>query len=282
MSTTLPASRTRRVATRVQRAFRPQADNLGTRVVNSALFTMASVAFRTVVTIASMAVLARLLTPADFGLIAMATVITELASVFSNFGFGSILIQRRSISRIQIDTMNWCAMALGVVLSVVVFLLSFGASHVFKDETVGQLLRVLAISFILEELTMVPRSLMARRMQFRLDFYVQAVMLLGRSGTAVALAMLGFGVWSLAIGPVVSLLIQAIAYQVIAGYWPRFRFSRSFLASTWRTNGSHFGNGILFYLNANIDTFLVGRMLGAAPRRCPVGSPGNACSKPSE
>lgn len=248
----------------VQLAFRPHSRNLGTRVVNSAMFTMAGVLFRSVLTIASMAILARLLTPSDFGIIAMATVITELAAVFSNFGFGSILIQRKSISRIQMDTMHWCAMALGLVLTVLVFLLSLAAGSLFNNATVGDLLRLLALSFILEELTMVPRSLMARRMQFRLDFYVQAAMLLGRSGAAVALALAGFGVWSLAIGPVLGLLIQALAYQWLSGYWPRLRFSRSFLASTWRTNGSHFGNGILFYLNANLDTFIIGRMLGAA------------------
>lgn len=253
----------RKRKSRVQKSFRPNADNLGSRVVNSALFTIGGVIFRTAITVGSMAVLARLLSPADFGLIAMATVITELAAVFSNFGFGSILIQRPRVSRIQIDTMNWCALALGALLTVVVYGLSFSAGEIFNDEHVGALLRVLAVSFILEELTLVPRALLMRRMQFRLDFYVQALMLIGRAGTAVALALAGFGVWSLAWGPVVGLVIQAVLYQYLAGYWPRLRFSRSFLASSWLTNGGHFGNGILFYINANLDTFLIGRALGA-------------------
>ena len=210
-----------------------------------------------------MAVLARLLTPADFGHIAMATVVTELAAVFANFGFGSILIQRLRISRIQIDTMHWSAVALGTTLTGLVFVCSFFVSHLFQDEMVAPLLRVLCLSFILEQLTMVPRSLLARRMQFKLDFYIQSGMLLARAGIGIAMALNDMGVWSLAGGALAGSVVQTCAYQALTGYWPRLKFCAVFLRSTWRTNGGYFGNGILFYVNANVDFLLVGRLLGA-------------------
>ena len=248
----------------VQKAFRPTADNLGQRVVGGAAFTFLGIAFRTGITIGTMAVLARLLTPTDFGHIAMATVVTELAAVFANFGFGSILIQRLRISRIQIDTMHWSAIGLGSLLTALVFVLSFFASHLFQDQTVGPLLRVLCISFLLEEFAMVPRSLMARRMLFKHDFFIQMGVLVVRAGSAIVMALNGFGVWSLVGGAIGGLVVNAIAYSLITGYIPRVRFSTAFLKSTWQTNGGYFGNGILFYVIANIDTFLVGRMLGAS------------------
>ena len=254
---------TRRPRNQTQKAFNPTADNLGSRVVNGAAFTFLGIGLRTAVTVGSMAILARLLTPADFGHLAMATVITELAAIFANFGFGAILIQRLRISRIQIDTMHWSAVALGVILTVLVFGLSFFASLFFDDNKVGPLLRVLCLAFILEELSMVPRSLMSRRMQFKLDFYVQCGMLLARAGTSIAMALNGWGVWSLVGGALAGSLVQTIAYQWITGYWPRFRFSVVFLKSTWRTNGGYFGNGVLFYINANLDFILIGKTLGA-------------------
>ncbi len=256
----MPASS--RPRTRVQRAFRPTTDDLGRRVVSGAVFTFLGIALRTSITIGSMAILARLLTPADFGHLAMATVVTELAAVFANFGFGSILIQRWRINRLQIDTMHWSAVSLGLALTTIVFALSFYASHFFQDDLVGPLLRVLCLSFILEEMTMVPRSLLARRMQFKFDFFVQSGMLLARAGVAILLAYGGFGVWSLVGGSLAGLVIQAIVYQMLAGYWPRMRFSLAFLKTTWQTNGGYFGNGILFYINANLDYLLIGRMLG--------------------
>lgn len=254
----------RRPRSQVQQAFRPTSNDLGRRVVTGAAFTFLGIALRTTITVGSMAVLARLLTPTDFGHIAMATVITELAAVFANFGFGSILIQRLRISRLQIDTMHWSAIGLGVGLTVFVFGLSFVGSHFFQDDMVGPLLRVLCICFILEELTVVPRSLLARRMQFREDFYVQTGTMLARSGTAIAMALNGFGVWSLAGGAIAGAVAQALAYQALTDYYPRPKFNTSFLRSTWRTNGGYFGNGILFYINANLDLMLVGRMLGAS------------------
>ncbi len=231
-------------------------------MVHGALFTFLGIALRTGVTIGSMAVLARLLTPADFGYIAMATVVTELAVLFSNFGFGSILIQRARLSRRHMDTMFWAAMLLGIVLSLAGWGLSFASQPLFGNELVGEFLRVLCVVFVLEELAVVPRSLLSRLMMFRADFMVQAGMILLRAGVAVVLA-LGFGVWSPVAGSIVGALVQSLMYLYFGGYWPRLRFSTAFLRSTWRTNGSYFGSGILYYLNSNVDLFLVGRMLGA-------------------
>lgn len=256
-------ARSNRSLTRVQRAFRPSSENLGRRVVDGAAFTFVGIAIRTLITVGSMAILARLLTPSDFGHIAMATVVTELAALFANFGFGYILIQRSRIARIHIDTMFWAALGLGLLLTGVVFALSFVAGHFFDDPMVGTLLQVLCLTFILEELTVVPRSLMARMMMFRADFAVQALMLFFRAGTAVLMAMNGFGVWSLVGGALAGGLFQTVAYTWLVGYRPRLRFNKRYLASTWRTNGGYFGNGILFYINMNLDIVLVGRLLGA-------------------
>jgi O-antigen/teichoic acid export membrane protein len=251
--------------TMVQLAFHPATDDLGRRVARGAGFTFLGIAVRTAITIGSMSILARLLAPADFGHVAMATVVTELAAMFANFGFGSILIQKPHISRLQLDTVFWASSALGVALTVVVFGLSFFSELVFADPVAGQLLRVLCLTFVLDEMTVVPSSLLSRLLQFRILFFVQLIMLPCRAGVAVALAWSGFGVWSLVAGALAGSIAQWAAYTFIVRYWPRFRFSRSFLATTWKTNGSYFGGGFLFYLNSNIDLAIVGRALGAGP-----------------
>ena len=82
-------------------------NELGRRVVSGSTYTFLGIFLRTAMTIGSTAVLARLLTPADFGYIAMATVVTELAALFGNFGFSSVLIQRRVVARLHLDTVFW-------------------------------------------------------------------------------------------------------------------------------------------------------------------------------
>ena len=92
-----------RQRTAVQRAFGLRTSNIGQQVASGAGFQFLGIALRTVLTIGSTAILARLLTPADFGYIAMATVVTELAALFGAFGFTNVLIQRRSINRLQMS-----------------------------------------------------------------------------------------------------------------------------------------------------------------------------------
>lgn len=247
----------------VQKSFRPSTSNLGARVVHGAGFTMLGIGMRTLLTIGSMSVLARLLTPADFGHIAMAMTITELAALFSNFGFGAVLVQRRTLSRLHLDTIFWAALALGILLTVAVYAFSIFASLVFSDAMAGQLLQVLCVTFILEELIVVPNSIMLRCMMFGRLFYIQMIVLISRAGAAVLFAWADAGVWSLVWATLVANLLQLFAFWAITRYWPRWRFNGQFLRETWRTTGSYFGGGFLFYINSNIDLFLVGRAMGS-------------------
>jgi len=249
--------------TLVQRAFTHTADNLSRRVVHGVTFTFLGIALRTSITVGSMSILARLLTPADFGHLAMATVVTELAALFANFGFGSILIQRPRVSRIQLDTVFWASLALGIIFSGAVFALSFFTESLFADPVAGQLLRLLCLTFVLSELTVVPSSLMSRLFMFRQMLSVQVTLLVFRAGTAVLMAWAGWGVWSLVGGALAGNFAQWAALTHVVRYRPRLRFHRGFLRSTWRTNGSYFGGGLLFYVNSNVDLFIIARAMGA-------------------
>jgi len=171
--------------TLVQRAFRHRGDDLRRRVVHGASFTFVGIFLRTAITVGSMSILARLLTPADFGHVAMATVVTEFAMLFATFGFGPTLIQQVRVTRIQLDTVFWAALALGGLISASVFGLSFYSELLFADQIAGELLRVLCLTFVLEELTVVPSSLLSRLFMFRQLLIVQVVQLVCRAGTAV-------------------------------------------------------------------------------------------------
>ncbi len=207
--------------------------------------------------------LARVLTPADFGYIAMATVITELAALFGNFGFSAVLIQRHRITRLQMDTVFWSSLAIGVILSAIVFLMSFFGQWLFKEPIAGELLRVLCVTFIINGFTVVHGALISRLMRFHIDFWIQLVPIIVRAATAIILALNGFGVWSLAGAAIADSVTRTLLYAIAIPYWPRFRFSQTYLVSTWKTNASYFGGGFLFYINSNIDLLLIGRSLGA-------------------
>lgn len=247
----------------IQKAFVLDSDNLGKKVVHGASFTFLGIFFRTIITFGSVAVLARILTPADFGYIAMATIITELAALFGNFGFSAVLIQRRVITRLQMDTVFWSSLFLGILLTTIVFILSFIGTWLFNEPIAGELLRVLCVMFIFDSLTVVHSALISRLMRFGTEFWIQIIKIVIRAGTAIGLAWNGFGVWSLVGGSLVSVGIETFLYVILVPYWPRFRFNYDYLVSTWKTNASYFGGGVLFYANSNIDLLLIGRAFGA-------------------
>jgi O-antigen/teichoic acid export membrane protein len=247
-----------------QRAFQLNTEGVGRRILSGAAFQVLVIVSRTVITIGSMAVLARLLSPTEFGYVAMATVVTELAALFANFGFANILIQRQRISRLDLDTMFWASLAVGLALTVVVLGLSFVAGAWFDNAKVVQVLRLLAVSFVMGAMITVPWIILSRLMRFRTEFWIQLAALIIRALVAIVMAWWGWGVWSLVGGALAGIAVQALLGLLMVGFMPRLRFNGALIKSTWRTSGSYFGGGVLFYINNNVDLMLVGRTYGPA------------------
>lgn len=238
-------------------------DDLGYRVVHGAKFTVLGLALRTLITLGSVSILARLLSPADFGYMTMATVVTDLAALFGNFGFASVLIQKRVITRLQMDTVFWASALLGFVLTLAILLLSNLATWFFGEPMAGQLIRIMCLTFAIDGLTTVHGALISRLMQFYADFWIQIATVAFRAAVAIIFAWQGFGVWSLVIGSLAGCALRLLLSVSIIPYWPRLRFNLPYLISTWKTNSSYFASGLLFYVNTNVDLLLIGRMIGA-------------------
>jgi PST family polysaccharide transporter len=247
----------------VRSSFALNPDDLGRRVVSGASFMLIGIVLRTLITFGSMPILARLLTPVDFGYVAMASVVTELAGLLGNFGFINIIIQRRTISRLQLDTVFWASVTVGFILSVAVFLASFTTDWIFQNEKTGELLRWLCLSFLMTSVNAPHYAILARLMRFRTTFWIEISTIMVRAFAAIIFAYLGFGSWSLVGGGLAGGLIGLLLIQIVVPYRPRFRFHLNYLRDTWKTSGSYFSSGLLYYVNMNLDLLLIGRQLGA-------------------
>jgi O-antigen/teichoic acid export membrane protein len=252
-----------RKRTVIQQALSLRSACMGQRVARGAGLQFMTIGLRTLLTIGSTAVLARLLAPSDFGYIAMATVVTEFAALFGAFGFTNVLIQRQRINRLQLDTVFWATLGVGALLSLAVLLLSFVAGWLFADAQVGPVLRVLCWSFMLSSVCAVPTVVNARLMRFHVDFLVGMGSTVLRIATALLAAWVGLGLWSLVAGTLAGGVFTALFSFIAVPYRPRLRFHAPLLTSTWRTSGGYIGNTALYYVNTNLDLLLIGRGLGA-------------------
>lgn len=235
---------------------------VNSRVVNGAGYQFLGIATRTFLTIGSTAVLARLLTPSDFGYVAMATVVTEFANLFGSFGFTNVLIQRRVINRLQCDTVFWATLAVGTTIAVGVFVASYFSHWLFADAQVAPLLQVMSLTFVLNSLSAIPTVTMSRLMLFGATFWIGMALMFIRTGTAIACAYAGMGLWSLVAGSLASGVANVVLKFAVAPHWPRWRFDMALLKSTWRTSGGYFGNTALYYVSMSLDLLLIGRQLG--------------------
>jgi len=241
---------------------RPDLAGLGSKVAIGAAWTFTNVGLRIVLTIASTAILARLLTPEDFGLIAMSALVTEFAALLGNIGIGGILIQRKALRRLDMDTAFWITMAIDTALCLLVFAASFIAGAIFQTPQAQTIIAVSSLSFIISGLSTVHMALLSRTLRFREDFVIQAGSLICRIVASVLLAMAGFGVWSLVFASLIGQLTTLLLAYLIVPYLPRLRFNRSLLSEYARTSGSYLGGGIVNYLMSNLDYMIVGRRFG--------------------
>ena len=257
------SSRNSRKHALVRSSFFPSGKHLGHKTASGASLALIGVAIRFIVTTGSTAVLARLLSPGEFGEMAMAMIVTDFTVFLGNFGLQSILVQKRRVCRLDLDTTFWASMALGVTLMSLVLFASLFVGEWFHNDHVAVILRFAALFFVFEQLRHVHLAILYRLMLFKLDFYIQTFGLIVRTGAALTLAWSGFGVLSLVFGPLIGHIVLVILCWTVVPYWPRARFNLSFLTHNLRIAASYLGDGFLFYCNTNLDLLVLARLLGA-------------------
>jgi len=212
------------------------------------------------------AVLARVLAPEDFGLLALALVFIAYADVVSDLGVAQALIYLpRSAATVRAALA--VALACGLLLMAVGWAVAPGVAGFFGRGDVTPLCRVLCLALPLGALASVPEALLRRDLRFR-RFGTAALVRAASTGAAsVALAGAGLGVWALAWGLVIGNLVHCVLVWALAGIAPDlrvWRVRRGELAPVTRFGLPAAGGMLLAKLIFDLDYLIVGRELGAA------------------
>jgi len=210
-------------------------------------------------------ILARLLSPHEFGLMAMLTVITQFLVLNSDLGFEQALIHRREITEAHRSSVFWLMILVGLVLGVA---LVAGASWIAKFYGVDgltALTRLVAAVFVLRALGVVPRALVARQLDFRIVAARRCAAVALGGVCAVGLAWRGFGVTSLAVELLVTTAAESLLLLVACGWRPRFEFAGAAVRDLLGFSVYRPAARTLSYWAQHIDKLLIGRFLGSGP-----------------
>jgi len=225
---------------------------------------ISTVSVRVLGFIARTFILAKLLEPADFGLVAGAYLAIDALLLFQEMGLGSALIYRQDEVEEAADTAFFAIL----VTSIISYGLAYAAAPwvsqlaMQPDPRITPVLRVLALTLVISSLGRVPMVLLAKEMDFRRRLVPSILPSLVYAVLAPLLALAGLRVWSIVIGQVVSSVLQAVAIWWVTGWRPRRRFVPR-LAWELFDYGKHIiASQILIFGITNIDDAFVIRMLG--------------------
>lgn len=209
-------------------------------------------------------VLARLLTPEDYGVAGMAIVTSSFVVLFSDPALGTALVQRRHLTELDRSTIFWTSVSIGLVATIAGILLSGVVAAAFGTPEVKSLFAVTSISFLLNSLGVTPSALMTRQLAFRsLQIREIAATVVG-AGVALTVAVAGFGPWAIVANWVTFSATSTLLVWLLSDWRPHLLFSRNSLRDLGSFGLKIFGARVLSWSNLNIDNVLVGRFLGAA------------------
>ncbi len=212
--------------------------------------------------------LARLLDPKDFGLVAMASVYLAFLQVFVDQGFAEAIVQRKNLEREHLDTAFWISVGSSAILMGLTMAIAGPVAHQFK--TSGQtseltlVLRWLSASFMFSALNSVQQALFRRNLAFK-SLAVRSLLATIAGGTVgVTMALSGFGVWSLVGQQLVNGTVGIIVLWRASDWRPGVRVSIAHFKELFGFSASILGFNILNFFNRRADDFLIGYFLGPA------------------
>lgn len=243
----------------------PNASELSSRVVRGLGWKLVSQIATQGARIVVGITLARLLTPNEFGLAAMALVVTAFVIPFADMGLGSALVQRASIDETDRSTVFWASVGAGFSLSLLGFAVAPFIADFYGNDAVGPLVSVLCLSFAITSLGATHRSLLARAMNFKsLELRYAAGTVAGGVG-AVLVAAMGYGAWAFVAFELVLGVVSTVLLWSIVSWRPHLRFGRRNFRELSGFGFRALGGATFTNLSRNADNILIGRYLGAYP-----------------
>jgi lipopolysaccharide exporter len=227
-------------------------------------WTLLAYASNKAVTVATTLVLARLLTPRDFGLVALALLVIVALSFLRDLGLNGTLILRQDLDQRAKGTLLTLMVGMGALLAVVMAAVSPLVADLMREPRLDEVMVALSVTVLLGGVTWFYEALLQRELEFRKRFFSLSAQSLTNAAVALPLAAAGAGVWSLVAGQLVSTVAYGIALLAVAPYRVVPSFDRDAARDALRTGRGFMLQSLGSFAQQNADYFVVGRMLGAS------------------
>ena len=204
-------------------------------------------------------VLARILEPKDFGLIALTGIFTSISAAITDGGFEKTLIQKKDLLPIQISTVFYINTILGAFMTLLLIILAPFISGFFNAPALTAILQVISFSIFLTSLVQTQQTLILKELHFKKISYVRIATSIIGGITGLILAFNGFGVWALVYSAMVPQIFRVLFFWIGSSWYPQLKFSFSSVKTLIPYGLNILVSSIFFFMIQQFNVFIVGR-----------------------
>jgi len=217
----------------------------------------------TVMTPLIFVVMARLLTPSDYGVYAMAGFVISFASVFWSAGLAKTLIQKHDDIDSAANIVFWTNLMIAAILYAIIFVSSRSIAIVFKDIRIEEVLKITSLVIIITSLSSVQLALFQKALNFKIIFWTSIATFGLPASASIPLAYHGYGYWALVASNIIGSIAQLAVLWINSDWRPKLEYNITIAKEMFSFSAWVMGEDILVYINAWIDSIILGIYLGA-------------------
>lgn len=208
-------------------------------------------------------VLARLLSPREFGLIGMITVFIAISESFINSGFSNALIRKQNCTDADYSTVFYFNLVVGVLFFGILYSSAPAIAGFFKEPELVQVVRVMALVLIVDSLSIIQRTILTKRIDFKTQTKVSLVASIGSGVIAIVMAFQGYGVWSLVVQRLSRQALNSLFLWIWNSWLPKLIFSLASFKELFGFGSKLLLSGLIDTIYRNIYYLIIGKFFSA-------------------
>lgn len=219
--------------------------------------------FRVVVQTISVPLVARVISPDEYGLVAMAMPTVLFLMMLADSGIGTSLVRTETARQIEWHTCFWLSAALGIFGGAIVALIAPIASYLLAEPRLTPIIQVLAVVVPLQTLSLIPGAALLQQSRFGVIASTEIVALTASIGITVSLALSGFGVWSLVWQQITLYMVRSVLTLLRSPYRPRCAFELHQVREHVIFGRNLLATSFVSFASRSLENFIIGRVGGA-------------------
>lgn len=208
--------------------------------------------------------LARLLNPADFGLIGMTTIVIALANTFIDSGFTQALIRKKDSSQTDYSTVFYFNLGVSIFFYVLIFFVAESIGLFFNEPKLEPIIKILGLGIIISSFSIIPRTLLTKKIDFKAQTRIGLISSIVAGIVGITMAFKGFGVWSLVAQTLGNYTISTILLWIIHKWRPSFEFSKNSFNNLFAFGSKLLLSNLLNTFFQQIYTIVIAKYFSAA------------------